>query len=153
MNEVNIETVSEYMIDWCSELYEGLRGKYPEFLISAWQDQVDIAKAINGGANDDYNTAMAQGFAGEQDLLEWSGDVIEQNHVYVQARVQLAGFYKQAVESITTTPPEQLPVVLQGLLSQGFVLATALAGPLTPEEHNAHRSLVEFGTLLQETTG
>jgi len=150
---MNIAMVNEYLIDWCSELYEGLRGKYPEFLISAWQDQVDIAKAINGGANDDYTVAMAQGFAGEQDTLVWAGDVIEQNHIYVQARVQLAGFYKQAVESVTTAPPEQLPAALQGLLNQGFVLATALAGPLTPDELKAHRSLVEFGTLLQETTG
>lgn len=125
MNDLK-NSIVEGLADICDKAYQLEEALHPLFLREAWGDQVDVARAIVGNSASIYDSAMAQGFSEQLGVSKqvWAGDILEKNHSFITARIQLAGVYKEAAASILSAPDEHLVATLEGLRPAAIAAAT-----------------------------
>lgn len=127
----------------CEKAYALEASSYPEFMQNAWADQVTVARAIVGQSASAYDTALATGFSEQsgETVPEWAAAMLEKNHTFVAARIQLAAVYEQASQAILAASDEALIPTLQGL--EAHAVAAAKAVGSTPDRDVVLTTLVK----------
>ena len=112
----------EFITHLTDDIYDVLRGRYPEFVIASFADQVRIANKIQSLTMlVPYEQQLVETFwlaksdGTTETMADWAERVTTLDGHYQNARAALSSLHEQGVEAITATPVEGMDALLDAL--------------------------------------
>lgn len=120
---LNIDIIKELMTEFCSEVYEALKGQYPDFIIDDWKRQVEIANMLKNGLGDTEaltTFAMPWVMIGQHVTpIDWMNHVVATDLKLAKTQQALAGLYMTSLHKVgvgLATTPTEMPRIFQEVI-------------------------------------